>query len=102
MPVDVENVKNAFTDFEKENFVDAKEKLTKEIRTAKNDYFKNKLGLQNNIFSFQDGGPAENILNKTDTKIEEPEIEEEPEPEPEPQPKPKKKVRRGLVRNREE
>ena len=92
MPVDTEVVKSAFTDFEKENFVDAKEKLVQQIQVAKNDFIKNKVGLQNDIYTFS---PEEK-------EEPEPEIEEEPEPEPDPAPKPKKKVRRGLVRNREE
>ncbi len=92
MPVDTEVVKSAFTDFEKENFVDAKEKLVQQIQVAKNDFIKNKVGLQNDIYTF------------SKEEEPEPELEEEPEPEPEPEPppKPKKKVRRGLVRNREE
>ena len=45
MPIDVDVVKQALNDFEGENFVDAKEKIAGQVKIAKNDYIKNKLGL---------------------------------------------------------
>lgn len=51
MPVDTEVVKAAFDDFEKENFVDSKTKLTAQIKVAKNDWLKNKLNLKNDVYT---------------------------------------------------
>jgi hypothetical protein len=50
MPVDVEVVKSAFDDFERENFVDSREKLVGQVKAAKNDWLKNKLNLKNDVY----------------------------------------------------
>lgn len=42
-------IKDALDSFEKDDFVDAKEKLSKQIKQAKNDFLKAKLGLKNDI-----------------------------------------------------
>jgi hypothetical protein len=42
-------VKNALDSFERDDFVSAKEILLKQIRKAKNDHLKNKLGLEKDI-----------------------------------------------------
>ena len=46
MPINIEKVKAALDDFENENFVDSKEKITKEIRKAVSDRLKDKLGIK--------------------------------------------------------
>lgn len=49
MPVNSENIAKALDAFEADEYVDAKEILKKEIRTARNDYLGSKLKLKNSI-----------------------------------------------------
>ena len=49
MPVDAKEIKKAIDSFENDEFVDSKETLSQEIRTAKNDFLKDKLGLKGDI-----------------------------------------------------
>ena len=74
MPVNVDVVKQALNDFEGENFVDAKEKIAGQIKIAKNDYIKNKLGLS-----------SDPVITPEETKeTKEPEENKEPEETKEP------------------
>lgn len=47
MPVNVENVKDAFDKFTNDDFVGAKELLRQEIRNAATEHLQDKLGLEN-------------------------------------------------------
>ena len=47
--MDKEKIKDALDKFENDEFVDAKEILTKEIRDTKDKYLKDKLSLKNDI-----------------------------------------------------
>ncbi len=47
--MDEKEIKNALDAFEKDDFITAKEKLSNQIKTAKNDFLKNKLELKNDI-----------------------------------------------------
>lgn len=47
--VDTEKIKGAFTDFENDDFIAAKETLSAEIKSHMNDYFKEKLGLKGDV-----------------------------------------------------
>lgn len=47
--MDKEQVKKAFDDFEDENYYDAEDTLKKQIKQAKNDHLKSKLGLENDV-----------------------------------------------------
>jgi len=49
MPIDQEAIKKAIDDFEDDKFVDAKEKIQKEIRKVKNEFLKKKLDLKKEI-----------------------------------------------------
>ena len=49
MTIDKEAIKSALDNFEDDNFVDSKEILSKEIKKAKNDYLKDKLGLKKDV-----------------------------------------------------
>lgn len=92
MPIDVNVIKSAFDDFEGENFVDAKEKLAGQIKTAKNDYLKTKLGLKGNFMNL----PVTPTTPIADPDDLEPEPETELETEPKPKPEPVKRTRRQL------
>lgn len=58
--MDKENIKKALDHFENDEFVDAKEILTKEIQSKRDDFVKDKLGLKDDIT------PAE---NEEDTEV---------------------------------
>jgi len=45
MAIDNEKIKQAFTEFEKDNYIDAKEILSQEIKNATNSYIEDKLEL---------------------------------------------------------
>ena len=47
--MDREAIKKAIDNFENDEFTNAKEILQQEIKTAKNDFLKNKLGLRNDL-----------------------------------------------------
>lgn len=47
--MDDKEIKQAIDDFEEDDFVSAKEKLSKEIQQSRDEYLKNKLGLENDI-----------------------------------------------------
>jgi len=49
MSIDKEKIKKALDDFENDEYVSSKETLKDEIRKAKNDFIKDKLGLKNDI-----------------------------------------------------
>jgi hypothetical protein len=49
MAVDSDKIKQAFTEFEKDNFIDAKELLTKEIKNATNSYIEKELDLTKSL-----------------------------------------------------
>jgi hypothetical protein len=72
-PMDVEVIKSAFNDFESENFVDAKDKLTGQIKIAKNDFIKNKLGLNGNVYNLPVTSLSPNDDNAEDDIVDEPE-----------------------------
>ena len=54
MPVDTEKIKKAFTDFENDEYYDAEETLSKEIKKAKNDYLKKELELDDDVEKVKD------------------------------------------------
>lgn len=54
MPMDDEKVKAALDDFEEEKFSDAKEKLSAEIKKAKNEFLKDKLKLKSDVEDVED------------------------------------------------
>lgn len=58
--MDKENIKKALDHFENDEFVDAKEILTKEIQSKRDDFVKDKVGLKDDIT------PAE---NEEDTEV---------------------------------
>ncbi len=80
MPIDTDIVKSAFDSFEKEDFVDAKEKLTGQIKIAKNDFLKNKLGLENDVIPVED--PETNNNNDLEDEDNYDSLEDEDEPIP--------------------
>ncbi len=45
MPVNLENIKKALDCFERDNYVEAKEILKKEINKAKSEYISDKIGV---------------------------------------------------------
>jgi hypothetical protein len=47
--MDNKEIEQAFTDFENDDFLSAKDKLKKQILKHKNAYLKNKLSLKNDI-----------------------------------------------------
>ena len=49
MPLDTENIGKALTDFENDAFMDAKDKLSSEVRKVRDEKLKEKLGLTNDI-----------------------------------------------------
>lgn len=49
MAVDDTKIKQALDNFEKDDFIASKDILKGEIKDAMNDYFKDKLGLKNDI-----------------------------------------------------
>lgn len=49
MAIDTKEIKKALDSFENDDFVGAKEIISKEISKAKNDYLKTKLDLKNDI-----------------------------------------------------
>ena len=49
MAIDTKEIKKALDRFENDEFVDAKEILSQEIRKAKNDFLKGKLDLKGDI-----------------------------------------------------
>lgn len=49
MPVDKEKIKKALDDFENDDFVSSKEKLKDEIKKAKEEYVKDKTGLEKDL-----------------------------------------------------
>ena len=49
MPINKEEIKKALDDFENDKFVDAKEKIQKELNVAKNEFLQKKLGLTKSI-----------------------------------------------------
>jgi hypothetical protein len=49
MPIDVEKIRDAFSKFEEEDYVGAKEILQQEIHTAKNEFLQSKLGLEKDV-----------------------------------------------------
>jgi len=49
MPMDKEQIKKALDHFENDEFTDAKDILSKEIKSVKNDWLKDKLELKNDI-----------------------------------------------------
>ena len=49
MTVDQEKIKKALTDFEEDNYMDAKDAIGGEIRKARDTFLKDKLGLKNDI-----------------------------------------------------
>ena len=48
-PIDTKEIKKALDSFENDEFVDAKEILSKEFKKAKNDFLKDKLDLKGDI-----------------------------------------------------
>lgn len=68
MPVDKENIKRALDAFESDEYVDAKDILKKEIRTARNEYLGSKLKLKNDIEPKDDDLDSE--LDSEDLKID--------------------------------
>jgi len=49
MPTDKEKVKKALDSFEDDDYYNAEDEISKEIKKAKNDYFKKELDLENDI-----------------------------------------------------
>lgn len=49
MPIDIDVIKSAVGDFENDNYIDSKDKIIQQFRVAKNDFFRDKLGLKNNV-----------------------------------------------------
>jgi hypothetical protein len=49
MPVDSENVKKAIDAFVDDDYMTSKEILKKEVKNAKNDWMRDKLGLDNDL-----------------------------------------------------
>jgi hypothetical protein len=49
MPIDNTEIKKALDDFEKEDFLAAKDRIGKEVKGAISDYFKDKLELKNDL-----------------------------------------------------
>lgn len=49
MAMDKDKIKQALDSFENDNYTDSRDILSKEIRKAKNDFLKDKLGLKNEI-----------------------------------------------------
>ena len=54
MPTDNKKIRKAIDDYEDENFVDAEETISKELKKAKNDFFKKKLNLEKDIEDIKD------------------------------------------------
>jgi len=82
-------IKAALDSFESDDFLHAKELVQGQIKQAKNDFLKAKLGLKNDIeqqFVAVEPGTAPNI------KTTDPMTMDDPEPEPEPKPEPKKRL----------
>ena len=77
MPVDDEKVKAALDDFEEEKFSDAKEKLSAEIKKAKNEFLKDKLKLKGDVEDVEDEEEKEEEGEKEEKGEDEKEEKEE-------------------------
>lgn len=55
--VDTEKIKDALDSFENDDFMAAKDTLSKEIKGHMNDYFKEKLGLKDDVIDFEKDDP---------------------------------------------
>ena len=60
--VDTEKIKGALDSFENDDFIKAKETISQEIKSHMNDYFKEKLGLKDDVIDI----PKEEVEDKTD------------------------------------
>jgi hypothetical protein len=49
MPIDNTEIKKALDDFEKDDFLSAKDRIKREVRGAISDYYKDKLELKNDL-----------------------------------------------------
>jgi len=49
MPIDNEKIKKALDDFENDDFISAKDTIKKEIKSAVNDFYKEKLELNKDL-----------------------------------------------------
>jgi hypothetical protein len=59
MPIDNTEIKKALDDFEKDDFMGAKDRLKKEIGSAVKNYYKDKLELQKDLEPTADAGTGE-------------------------------------------
>jgi hypothetical protein len=64
MPVNIDNIKDAFSKFEDDDFVSAKEILAKEISDARDGYLRDKLGLSSSA-------DAEEVESNTEDEVDE-------------------------------
>ncbi len=69
--VDNEKIKKAIDNFEEDDFVGAEDTLSKEIKKAKNDYFKDQLGIENDIEKVEDEEEEEEEEEKDNNNNEE-------------------------------
>lgn len=84
-------IKAALDSFENDDFLHAKELVQGQIKQARNDFIKSKLGLKNDIeqqYAQLEPDPANNEPNE----IVEPENVTKPDAEPETEPKLKKRL----------
>lgn len=86
-------IKAALDHFENDEFLQAKELVQGQVRQAKNDFIKGKLGLKNDIEQqFTNVEAGENLKDVIEPAEKSFAREEVPDEEPEETPKPKKKL----------
>ena len=86
-------IKAALDHFENDEFLQAKELVQGQVRQAKNDFIKGKLGLKNDIEQqFTNVEAGENLKDVIEPAEKSFAREEVPDEEPEQTPKPKKKL----------
>lgn len=83
-------IKAALDSFENDDFLHAKELVQGQIKQARNDFIKAKLGLKNDI-------EQQYVQLEPDNSNVEPEEIVEPENEPEPDPAPEPKLKRKVL-----
>lgn len=83
-------IKAALDSFENDDFLHAKELVQGQIKQARNDFIKAKLGLKNDI-------EQQYVQLEPDDSNVEPEEIVEPENEPEPDPAPEPKLKRKVL-----
>lgn len=98
MPVDDEKIKAALDDFEDDNFLDAKEKLAKEIAKARDEFLEKALELKNKL-----NPEPEEDEEETEEPEDDPEDEDEdPEDEDKEKEERRKRVQKSLKKKEKE